>query len=334
MAITMTRREPGNKGPYDHFHTIVKEYCDALIKDDRGTLIRLSRRVTLLLNKYRSEKIFDSDLQSVITCYNCSRISHSAGKDIEAIEWMIKSRDLYNISKCDNTKVIFNILITLCQLLEGKNKDIEFDDYLTEAFELYNKTKDPTMGAKCYLLSGHRYHDQKNYRKALDNYEEARVLAEQSNEPDIYCLIHHDMGTSHQAQDDYSKALSHFRKAYEYSIKHDLGLHKDVSCIIELGDCTLLLEMLDIAEEWYKKALECAQESDDGLQEGIALRSLGYVEGLSGNTNDAVAHFEQAYMVFNCLSPKGAIEKELVKKEVIKTDKIIAVVQHLLTIEA
>lgn len=167
----------------------------------------------------------------------------------------------------DNYKTMSNVVgqVRIYLNISSLYQEVDYDkcaEYLNMAKELFvaGKIDNNNILASIFMNFGNLYQLQKNYTKALVNYNQSYDLIKKLDNPELTVAVLQNLGVIHSATGNNTKAKDYLFKALEQA--KALDLNQSVSQI------NLTLADIYIAEEDFKKA-------EESLTEGKAYTVLG-----------------------------------------------------------
>jgi tetratricopeptide (TPR) repeat protein len=161
-------------------------------------------------------------------------------------------------------------------------------------------SNDPSMNknvAVQYHQLGRVAGEQRDYKKAVEYYQEALKIREEVE--DFYSATsdYVELGTIAYSQQDYHAATNLYQKAI--NILEDNGdIYKTATVYHQLGLVAQQQHNYEEANNYYKKASKIFQDSGDTLRTVISYHQLGKVAYLQKDSTNAVFFFKEAMKIF------------------------------------
>lgn len=167
-----------------------------------------------------------------------------------ALEYFFKGLK-YDVKSFNAT--LYNSIANAYAILKKYDKAVE---YLQKGMSLAQCQNEPEPLISCLINIGSNYYLQGNYKKAIENFNQALETAIQFpnfTKQSVSCL--HDIGSAHEYLGNYDLALDNYRKALEISRK--CGYHLDACCnIYKIGNIRLKQKNYEKALKYFYKCLE------------------------------------------------------------------------------
>lgn len=179
----------------------------------------------------------------------------------------------------------------------------DYDKSLATFQAIMDETKDlehdlPAIFVTCYINSGLIHYEMGRYTKALETFDKAILLIEESKKrQEDLILIYLNKGVVYQSLGQYSQAISLTLKALrqiEESNDHD-DLNK-IRCMTNLASNYLDLGKYDLAKDYFEKCLTLCLENLEKNHPYIAAgySNLGVVYYHLGQYDLALEYYERA----------------------------------------
>lgn len=166
-------------------------------------------------------------------------------------------------------------------------------DYYLESIKYFNEINDEASLTQVKLVLGNIYISQDNYFEALLQYQKALVLAEKYQFIPVLENLNNNIGVIYLKFNRYDDALIYFNRALEMSEK--LGSQNvRMTILLNIGIIYSDKGDLKLAASYVGKAIELAIELNDKITEAICLKSLGDVELMEGNNEQALKIYFEA----------------------------------------
>ncbi|MBI9071841.1 MAG: tetratricopeptide repeat protein [Melioribacteraceae bacterium] len=223
---------------------------------------------------------------------------------------IIRGKCLINIGKLDLGKDLLNLI-----LLSIKDQDLKLEillDIATGELEEDNfklcenianevistKTKNVMFYGDAYnLLALSAIHSKNDLHEALNSFNKALELYENSGEIHKVAGMEINLGNIRILMDDLERATKHWDRALK--INSNIGnLDKEARIFLGYGVFYLRKYKYEEAIINYKKALNIFKNIGDGLNSGICLANLGEVKYLNCEYIEAQESFSKALSVF------------------------------------
>lgn len=164
--------------------------------------------------------------------------------------------------------------------------------YLNNCFHIAEQLKNDFWIGLSYFIQGHLIRRERNYRKALDHMEKAITLVEESGSTHLLVNIYNDISINYRMNFNLEKAEKYLQKA----IKISRNIGATFILFGNLGDVYYHLGDLDLALDYFLKALEICDEIKEKLRIKGILYLLTNLELERGNIDEAkkyLARLEQ-----------------------------------------
>ncbi|MDN4608048.1 helix-turn-helix domain-containing protein [Sporosarcina highlanderae] len=234
----------------------------------------------------QAEKEFKELLLSTYKLVITSRsVELTAGK----LEYLEQNSPLF-----ENDSLYYTyLLITLrFRLILGKNfdelsREIEALSSSVDSFDVYQKYLFLLNQALYYYNSGIR-------KKAISYFEEIvedldKIPLGDWEKAEIYYVI----AILYTAEANIFLAIDYIRKALDYFME-TLQMNRVLECYIIIGVTRKQNEQFEEALEAYSKAMQICEEFHLDSQKGIIYHNIGTLNGIMGNSEDAIQYFEKS----------------------------------------
>jgi len=166
------------------------------------------------------------------------------------------------------------------------------ESFYLKGLDIFQKLGNKTEVNWLYTQIGEIYAANKDYDKALEQYEKALKVVEEMGVSTLSkSTIYMAIGTVHKDRgEDYKEALKYFEKSLELAttIKNNYQILNSKICI---GECYLEMNDLNEAQKWCKSAYD--KINDHFLLTKAACECLYKVSDRKGNHEDALFYFEK-----------------------------------------
>lgn len=193
----------------------------------------------------------------------------------------------------DTLSALNDLLIPNALLLKGRAL-LESNEYeaasesLKEMLGVRGMKPESLLQAKAYYYWGVAEVRLENYLSAIINFRKILNYGTRINDPSLLGDAAEALGDIYAAMQYPNSALKYFRKAQDFRQE---GGDQIGSYIInfKIGDIYVEEEKLDIAEVTYHAALSYFKDSQNYIQEAVALYKMSSVQLLQGNIDEAIA---------------------------------------------
>lgn len=149
------------------------------------------------------------------------------------------------------------------------------NNYINEAYELYNKLlENNKINPELWQKAGYTCQKKKDYRKALQFYEQADLLA-----PDTLWTIRH-LAQCYHKLDMPEKALEYYKKVE--AIQPD-----NLNLSLQIGQCLVALKRYDEALAYFFKVEYLDKKPDN------ARRAIGWCSFVTGKYEEAKKYYDR-----------------------------------------
>lgn len=170
-------------------------------------------------------------------------------------------------------------------------RGIEFfnDGDLPKAINMFDKTivsnNDATLTAKAMYWKSEALYNQNNYDAAIKEYR-IFLFNPTSLRLDFYNTVNYGLGYSYFKKEDYTEALSWFRKYVKDKPNTDAKRYADTE--IRIADASFMLRDYENAKTNYNAAI-----ADKDAASDYCYFQLGMIEGLKGNMSAKIAAMQK-----------------------------------------
>jgi len=143
---------------------------------------------------------------------------------------------------------------------------------------------------------GRVYSSWGNYDKALYYFNQAREIAEESNNEELLILIHNDLGDLSLKKGDFNDAITHQKTAFDISsqITYPIGVARSLK---RIGDVHERWGNDSIAIRYYQKSLIVYTKLDEQKEMADLFADLGRVYNAMNNDVEAIGCFNKAMKI-------------------------------------
>ena len=272
--------------------------------------------------------IIKADSESGHTLYQ----THTLVKDFiktktegpERKEWLIKAAGFYE-DLVKKTKDLWDHLDARGLYFEAEQYD-KAGDIVSEATEylyrwgsigLVKKLNEQTIDTASDLVKaqafhnlGIIYHDQGEYDKAIEKYNQSLKISEESGDKSAITSTIHQLGTIHCAQGKYDKAIEKYNQSLK--ISEELGDKSVIARTIhQLGTIHYVQEEYGKAIEKYNQSLKISEELGDKSVIASTIHQLGMVHHEQGEHDKAIEECNRSLKISEELENKNGIANTL-----------------------
>jgi tetratricopeptide (TPR) repeat protein len=167
------------------------------------------------------------------------------------------------------------------------------DSLISIAANYFERQKNTFRKAKAWYYMGRVNQDILQAEKAIDSYLKAIPYAESIQQYRLLALIYNHTSNLYRQQKMYEKALSSAEKAYEYC-----KLTGDPNMVAfglrDLGRVYLFMDQVDEAIDYYRQALQLAEENNNTEQQVSILNDIAVAYETLGNYREALSTVTRA----------------------------------------
>jgi CHAT domain-containing protein/tetratricopeptide (TPR) repeat protein len=163
--------------------------------------------------------------------------------------------------------------------------------------------EDPVGKSRAYESLGHTYLLLGSEEQALDAYKKSLEHARAASSPDFVTDALASQALAYLEMRQFDRA----REALLGVLESSAGRNANVLNV--LGLVELEQRNLIAARFWHQRALTLAREMADGEQEAQALANLGYIQGMAGDSAEALRSFARAEELYGALGDANAVSR-------------------------
>lgn len=184
-------------------------------------------------------------------------------------------------------------IIGKASTLVSQNKFEEANSLLAQAMAIADKYNNLNEKAKCLTTLGLWLFNKGDYRGGIKNLEQARDLYQQINNILEYANTLESLGWIYKNQQAYDRAIEIFYQAMKI-FEANGYLKKLADGYLNIGHCYFSKEEYGACIEKYNQAIALFDSLKLGVEKGIALNQLGFVELLQGQTAKSEISFAKS----------------------------------------
>ena len=263
-------------------HSLVRDFC----RDKQADIWR---------DRVREAARFYTNLTSLVP--GAQKTPAMIWSEMEAVELLMEAEDFSNA-----TRVLANATLLLNRW--------GFNRYLESQYNRILSRVDSKVEGSARHLLGIALQDQGNFEGALEQFQQALRLSEETGDLQSVAISLHQIGYIHYRQGDYEAALETSRRSID--IKKEIGDEAGISrALHNLGLIYYALGDIAIALEHFQQSLKVDEDLGDAGGIAISLREIGRVYKDSGQTDKAIEYNQRALNVAEEIGDKHTTAKSL-----------------------
>lgn len=165
--------------------------------------------------------------------------------------------------------------------------------YYEMAMEVYENTDDNLYQATTYIDIGNVYESKKAYKEAIENYNKAMKIGEEYDFPTIMELSNGNLGRIYRQQGDYSKGIAYINKALSLG-KEDPSKINKANYLSELGYNHVLNDNFDLGITYLNESVALADSIKVGNELLNALKYRGLAYEKEGQLVNALRDLKKS----------------------------------------
>lgn len=189
-------------------------------------------------------------------------------------------------------------------------KDITADTLIFSIRDYYNNKNDKEKAGLATFYCGRVFQEQKNNKKALQQFLDAEQYLEQSDNLSLKGLCQSAIGKIYYNQLFKEKALVHYKLAKDYFRQAENYKNEIIVCNL-IGNCLLIQEKLDSAFMCYHNALKLADKYNYKKGQADLRVGLGVAYRENQNWEQSELYFRKAWAFSNDSLQKARLSTNL-----------------------
>jgi tetratricopeptide (TPR) repeat protein len=183
--------------------------------------------------------------------------------------------------------------LLMLQAKDKSDRNITADTIIFAAKDYFARKKNFPDAAAAAFYAGRVLYEQGKAEKAIDAYNEAERLAEQTDNYNLQGLIQGNLSILYRKHFSFDESIIRGKKAIEMYIKAQN--HKnEISALIVIGDCFLLKNEIDSAFRYYNKSINLAYVHQIPELQAAARQNIGVAFRKTGEYSIAKKYLNEA----------------------------------------
>ena len=210
---------------------------------------------------------------------------------------MIFIDSIFYPEKSLNRENYMRFLVVHVQAKYKTYRPIQEDTLIFKASEYFsNKKNDSYQTAIAYFYSGCVYREQKEYKKAIQQYTEAQKYALQTNDMKLNGLIQYNTGDLLVSQGLFLKAVDYYKEAANYYAQSPLDDYdKQAISFSAIGRMFMLSGNNDSAFHYFNKGLQVTNFNNDNKSQSLIYQNISILYRESKQYEEAEIHLRQSF---------------------------------------
>ncbi|TAJ15092.1 histidine kinase [Marinilabiliaceae bacterium JC017] len=184
------------------------------------------------------------------------------------------NNDVERVSNTDSLVVETLIQQSREYFNDKKNVAEPFDNYLTEAIELAEKSDLKVPMAQIYNIVGKRYRNCSLYGESMECYQKALTIAKDLKREDLLAFYYNQIGVVYRRVDENTLALDMHLKALKIAEAIQDSFIIEVA-LNGIGNVNFNLTRYHSSIEYFKKSFKVADAAGNGLGRAINYNNIG-----------------------------------------------------------
>lgn len=165
--------------------------------------------------------------------------------------------------------------------------------------------------ARAFASSGVVYSEQSNYYMALENYQKALKLYEETGQKNFISKAYNNIGIVYKSQLNYPKALEYLKKAL--AIQQQTGEQAAAVTLMNIGVIHFENKRLNEAFQYYEKARRLFETINNTRGFALLNNYLGDYYKIKGDFDQARAHYRKSLDLYETMQNKFGASLSLYK---------------------
>ena len=150
-----------------------------------------------------------------------------------------------------------------------------------------------------------------NYNTALEYYRKAYKIALDSNLEQEKSILAERLGLVYETISDYDKAIEYFMQCLEVREKDENNKLNLFNILLNLGSVYQLINKLELAEDYYQRALKISKELDDKNSLGSISLNLGGLYAKKKEFDKSLQYLQKALTIYRELDDNVSVIQTL-----------------------
>ncbi|MDA3954463.1 MAG: tetratricopeptide repeat-containing sensor histidine kinase [Bacteroidales bacterium] len=192
-----------------------------------------------------------------------------------------------------NQDKIASILNNIGIIYDDINNSSKALESYSRALDIKRETGNKQEIAYSLHVLGNSYHKLKNYNEALKHYNESLNLRLEVGDKVTIANSYKSIGKTYMELSDYVNSISNLNKAHE--IRVEIGDMKGLSDILnDIGNYYFKINKLDQSLDYYFRALDICNKTNDQLLKGLCLRKVGAIQLIQGSETNGIDNINES----------------------------------------
>lgn len=233
------------------------------------------------------------------TSYFYSGIAKSNIGDFEnSLIDLFNALDVFeSLSDNKNISGVLNAIGMTYNSMQEYQKAIDFYEQSIKSTDTSNQFNDTI--AATYNNLGISYQNIGNLSNAIDNYLQSLKIYKTIDDEQGEAVALSNIGIIHSLQNNNTNAVKYFQEALEKKLKNGADNSSILNTVINIANAAMKNNDAAVSKENFKKALEFKEEIKDEAVLFSIYDSLGKLEIIGGNYEDAIKYYKEASKLIN-----------------------------------